>query len=330
MKAIVIGLGSMGKRRIRLIQKLDSKVDIIGVDSREDRKKEAAEVYGIFVVDSLKEAIDRGADCAFVCTSPLSHADLIHECLEHKLHVFTEINLVDTMYDENIALAKENGCVLFLSSTFLYRDEIKYIQEQVRRASSLLTYTYHIGQYLPDWHPWESYNNYFIGDARTNGCREIMAIDFPWIYKTFGKVKDVQVKKNKKTNLNINYNDSYLLLLEHENGIQGTVLVDVVSRKAVRNLEIFGEDLYVAWDGTAEGLKKYDIESGQEVRIELYDDVDRQGGYAAFVVENAYTKEIESFFDEMEKSQSTVYGFEDDKYVLDLIDQIEGVQRGDI
>lgn len=330
MKVIVIGLGSMGKRRIRLIQKLDSAVDIIGVDSRQDRKKEAAETYGILVEDSLQNAIDRGADCAFVCTSPLSHAGLIHECLKHRLHVFTEINLVDAMYDENIALAKENGCVLFLSSTFLYRDEIKYIQKEVRSANSRLTYAYHIGQYLPDWHPWESYNDYFVGDVRTNGCREIMAIDFPWIYKTFGKVRDVQVRRGRKTSLNINYNDSYLLMLEHENGIQGTVLVDVVSRKAVRNLEIFGEDLYIAWDGTAEGVKKFDIESRQEVRINLYDSVDRQGGYAAFVVENAYTKEIESFFDEIKNGQREAYGFEDDKYVLRLIDQIEGVSREDI
>ena len=324
-KVIIIGLGSLGKRRIRLMKQIDEKLVIFGVDSREDRRKEAEELYDIKSYADMKDALTQDYDCAFICTSPLSHANLITLCLENNLHVFTEINLVTDRYEENIKLAEEKGKLLFISSTFLYRDEIKFIQKEVRESKSLLSYTYHIGQYLPDWHPWEKYTEYFIGDSRTNGCREIMAIDFPWIYKTFGKVVDIQVKKNKKTKLKTTYNDSYLLLLEHENGIQGTIMVDVVSRKAVRNLEIYGEDLYITWDGSVTGLKKYNIETKTEVIIELYEIVDKQEGYASFVVENAYRNEITSFFDKIETPKDVVYGFEEDKYVLNLIDEIENV-----
>lgn len=322
-KVIVIGLGSMGKRRIRLMKQIDENITIFGVDSREDRRKEAEELYGIKSYEDIKDVLALDCDCAFICTSPLSHGNLISVCLESDLHIFTEINLVNDRYEENIKLAKEKGKLLFISSTFLYREEIKFIQNEVRKSQSLLSYTYHIGQYLPDWHPWENYTDYFIGDSRTNGCREIMAIDFPWIYKTFGKVVDIQVKKNKKTKLKTAYDDSYLLLLEHENGVQGIIAVDVVSRKAVRNLEIYGEDLYLTWDGSATGLKKYNIETKREEVIELYDIVDKQEGYASFVVENAYRNEITSFFDEIETQKNIIYGFEEDEYVLNLIDKIE-------
>ncbi len=37
---------------------------------------------------------------AFICASPLSHADVIHECLKRNWDTFTELNLVDTGYDE--------------------------------------------------------------------------------------------------------------------------------------------------------------------------------------------------------------------------------------
>ena len=37
MKVIVIGLGSMGKRRIRLLKKISADIEIIGVDSNMER-----------------------------------------------------------------------------------------------------------------------------------------------------------------------------------------------------------------------------------------------------------------------------------------------------
>ena len=40
MTVIVIGLGSMGKRRIRLMKAMKLPIDIVGVDSRQERCEE--------------------------------------------------------------------------------------------------------------------------------------------------------------------------------------------------------------------------------------------------------------------------------------------------
>jgi len=55
MKFLVIGLGSMGKRRVRNLQALGME-NIIGFDPRADRRAEAAEKYGIPVFASLDAA----------------------------------------------------------------------------------------------------------------------------------------------------------------------------------------------------------------------------------------------------------------------------------
>lgn len=39
MKFLVVGLGSMGKRRIRLLKSNYNNIELIGVDTKEDRKK---------------------------------------------------------------------------------------------------------------------------------------------------------------------------------------------------------------------------------------------------------------------------------------------------
>lgn len=125
MRVAVIGLGSMGKRRIRLIKQIDENIEIIGVDLNEDRREETESKFNIQTVDSI-EALPEGVSAAFVSTSPLSHAAIIKQCLMRRMNVFTELNLVSDGYDENMMLAQNKGCVLFLSSTFLYREEITH------------------------------------------------------------------------------------------------------------------------------------------------------------------------------------------------------------
>lgn len=324
MNIVVIGLGSMGRRRIRLIKQYNNSYKIIGVDLNKDRRITSESEFRIETRDSLEEAIkNHNLNCAIICTSPLSHSKLINLCLKNNLHVFTELNLVTDGYDENIQLAEEKNKVLFLSSTFLHRAEIKQINKLVKMQDERLNYNYHIGQYLPDWHPWENYKDFFVGDKRTNGCREIFAIELPWLIEVFGNVKDIVVRKSKISSLNIDYDDNYMVILEHESGHKGMLAVDIVSRKAVRNLEVFGENLYLSWDGSAEGLKMMDIEKRKEENILLYEKVDQLNQYSKFVVENAYYDEIVSFFNVISNNIEPIYDFEKDKIILDLIDRIE-------
>lgn len=325
MKIIVLGLGSMGKRRIRLINEHEN-VEIFGIDSQKSRCAEVKEKFNITCYNSIDEACKaQNIEAAIISTSPLSHASIIKECLEHNLHVFTEINLVKDGYDENIALSKSKDKVLFLSSTFLYRKETQTIIEKVHKAKCPLNYIYHVGQYLPDWHPWESYNNYFIGNKKTNGCREIMAIDLPWVVTAFGNIKDIKVMKSKNTKLNISYNDNYLIMLEHESGAKGVFAVDVVARKPYRHIDVYGEHLQLSWNGTADSLNEYDIENKQEVNISFSDASEHVEGYAAFITENPYREELNAYLRQIaDKDFTPVWDFNKDKAVLDIIDKIEG------
>ncbi len=326
MNVVVIGLGSMGKRRIRLLKKCPDIQEIFGVDARADRRSDAENASGIPVYQSLEEALAcHPVECAVISTSPLSHHAIIKKCLEYKLHVFSEINLVSDGYEDNMRLALENGRVLFLSSTFLYREEIKYIQREVKKQDQPVNYIYHVGQYLPDWHPWENYENFFVGDKRTGGCREIMAIEFPWILETFGSIKSVSAVSGRLSQLKVSYDDCYVIRIEHENGSTGTFIVDVVCPKAVRNLEVYRENFYLSWDGTPSGLQEYDQKEKGMRDILLYEKVERSEGYQSTIIENAYANELEEFLEVVRGEKKQSYGFKKDLNTLNWLDQIEGV-----
>ena len=210
---------------------------------------------------------------------------------------------------------------LFLSSTFFYREEIRYIRERVTKDKKW-NYVYHIGQYLPDWHPWENYKDFFLGDKRTNGCREIMAIELPWITGTFGEVQSVNVLSDKLTDLNIDHNDNFMIQIRHKNGNKGSLIVDVVSPAAVRKLEIYSEGAYLSWNGTPDSVTEFDSVSKRLVPVSLIEQAEHMEGYSSFVVENAYKNEIREFFNVVEGTALAKYGFEQDLEVLKLIDMI--------
>ncbi len=328
MKAIIVGLGSMGRRRARLLHQFDHTIPIFGIDMQEARRKQAELELGIQTFGSIKEACMKYApDIAFVSTPPLSHPSIIRECLNQHLHVFTELNLYDIGYNENMELADSNGLVLFLSSTFLYRREIQYIKDAVDNCGCRLSYTYHAGQYLPDWHPWESYQDFFVGKKETNGCREFMAVEFPWLTDVFGQVKAVHSICSRDSSLQIDFPDTYQIIFEHESGHKGMACIDVVSRKAVRRFELSGEHLYLTWNGTPDSLFRYNFETKEELPVSLYSTVDRREGYSPFIIEDAYTSEIVNFLNVVKGEEHPRYSFEKDKIVLSIIDKIEKVRE---
>lgn len=320
MVICVIGLGSMGKRRIKLLKAFFDDLVIIGIDNNVERVKSVAGEYGIDCYFALSD-VPQKPNCAFVCTSPQFHASIIQECLVNDLHVFSEINLIDDLYDENIQLAKQKRKVLFLSSTPLYKEEMKIIDNRINQNGKPCAYQYHVGQYLPDWHPWDSLENFFVSNKNTNGCRELLAIELPWIGNVFGQIKNVHVVKAKLTDLKLDFSDTYLIQVEHSTGTIGSLTVDVVSRQAVRKLEIFNEDLYIRWDGTPETLYEKDVISGELKRIPAGVYI-HEDGYSESVNEYAYVKEIEEFF-EVINGKEPLYSFEKDKEVLKIIDKIE-------
>ena len=323
MNVLVVGYGSMGRRRIRLYKQLDKNAEFICVDSNSERIKQIKDDGHIAYAD-LKEAIKENPDYAFVCTSPLSHAAIIPILLKNKINTFTEINLSSKNYDEMIQLAKENDVKLFLSSTMIYKKQIQKIKELVQKEVQPLTYIYHIGQYLPDWHPWESYKDFFIGKKESNGCREIYAIQLPWIIDTFGEVERVNKTSHKTTKLEIDYDDSYITTFEHKNGSKGVFVVDIVSRVATTYLEIIGENLHITWDGSNDGLKIYNINERKVERFMAYENLEHNEKYAVNIVENTYLDEIKDFVSFILNGTEPKWSIQKDYYVLGLIDKIEG------
>ena len=322
MKVVVIGLGSMGRRRIRLMQAMPDGFEIVGVNRSAERRAQVEKELGIRTFATLAEAIEAAKpQAAFVCTAPAGHGPTVLECIDAGLDVFMEINLIGPWYAEAAAKAKAKGVKLFISSTPVYRREMRYVADTVRGEP--VNYLYHCGQYLPDWHPWEDYHNFFAAKKETNGCREILCVELPWIEKAFGKIESVLVMSGRLTSLDIDFPDHYMMSIRHAGGSKGLYCQDIVSRKGLRRLEVFSEKHHIFWEGTPDSLSAYDVEAKELRPVRLYDDVVQDGRYNANIIENAYADEIRAFFDYVQRDVVPPYTFDEDAHTLAVVDAIE-------
>lgn len=224
---LVMGLGSMGRRRIRCLQALGYK-NIIGCDIREDRRKEAAKLYGIECNEF--GMIPTSITTVFICLPPKYHA----EQAKHfkKCPTFIEAGTEKLDYGTP-------------SATMLFNPLVKIIQEKLPSIGKLVNITYHCGQYLPDWHPYEKVSDFYAGEV---GVIEMVAFELMWFTKLFGFHRFSALVRDETSIEGLKAPDSVAFVIELCRNAHATIMIDVVSRTPIRQLVINGTEKQLRYD----------------------------------------------------------------------------------
>lgn len=166
-----IGLGSMGKRRIRNLLFNDiKKENIFGFDIRKDRCQEVEKKYGIHTFGNFREALKQSNPRVFIIsTPPDKHTKYFLYAARNKKHFFTEHPTTDKGYKELLKL-DDGSFVAAPSCTLRFHPAIKTIKKMLdqKAIGKILSFQYHMGQYLPDWHPWEDYRDVYFFLKKNN------------------------------------------------------------------------------------------------------------------------------------------------------------------
>lgn len=239
MKIGVIGLGSMGKRRIRNLQHLKI-YSIIGYDISESRRRETSELYGVKSESSEESFFKNKFDAIIISTPPQHHMYYAEHAAELAIPSFVEASVVEA--ERIAALDKFNsisGNITIPSCTmvfFPFVSEIKRIVDS-RVLGDVLTINYQVGQYLVDWHPWEDIKEYYVSIKETGGARELVPFELTWMVQVFGSVKVLGSTIKKLSEMEVEIDDTYLMQLQFGEKSLCNMLVEVISRpKATREM----------------------------------------------------------------------------------------------
>lgn len=320
MKFLVIGLGSMGKRRIRNLQYLGFS-EILGYDLREDRRQEAENKYGIKTIANLETL---NVDAFIISVPPDQHHIYMLKAVELNMPCFVEASVVDYSFNELITLSENNNVFIAPSSTMYFHPAIKkiksIIEEQVIGLPTSISY--HSGQYLPDWHTYEKVKDFYVSQKETGGAREIVPFELTWLTKIFGFPSSVFgcVKKTIEIEGAELIDDTYVGVLDYESFIL-TLTIDVTSRVATRKLLINGSKGQLLWDWDNNFISVYTPDCGwNNMEFEM---LAAEEGYNKNITEQMYIDELSCFIAGIADSQIYINNLPNDHAVLKILYAIE-------
>ena len=323
MKFLIIGLGSMGKRRIRNLQYLGYS-KIFGFDLNEDRRQEAVNKYGITTIENFDNVASLEVDALIISVPPDKHHIYMLKAIELNKPCFVEASVVDYSFNELISLSEKNKVFIAPSSTMYFHPAIKkiksIIEEKIIGLSTNISY--HSGQYLPDWHTYEKVKDFYVSQKETGGAREIVPFELTWITKIFGFPSSVFgcVKKTIEIEGAELIDDTYVGVLDYDSFIL-SLTIDVTSRVATRKLLINGSKGQLIWDWNNNFISVYTPANGwNNIEFEL---LSAEEGYNKNITEQMYIDELSCFIAGTGDSQVYINNLSNDHAVLKILYAIE-------
>ena len=320
-KFLQIGLGSMGKRRIRnLLFHGISKEQIFGFDLSKDRIKEVEEEFGIKTYTDFDIADKEVAPDSYIISTPptLHHEYFLHAAKEKK-NFFVEVTTRNDGYKELYPLL-DDSFVAAPSCTFRYFPAVVKIKELLDDGiiGKPLSFNHYLGQYLPDWHPYEDYRKVYFAQKDTGGCPEMFAYDLVWLTDMFNSsVKKVVGMRGKVSDLEMTADDLYTSVVQFKNGMVGNMMIDLLNRKASRTLKIIGTDGTLDWDWLNHQISIYNADKKETSEIQLLKGK-KVGEYNT--TEDAYEAELGDFLQAIEGKKKYSYTFQEDEEILNSFD----------
>jgi len=319
---LIVGLGSMGKRRIRNLLKLGY-LELIGFDPRKDRRNEVWCEYKIPSVKTLEDALGKKPDCMIISTPPDLHYKYADIAIKENIHFFTEVNLSSKDVSKIIRKLKTKSIVGVPSCTMLYTPVVKKLKQLInkRHIGQILTVYHHFGHYLPNWHPWEDYRKFYVSKKETGGAREIIPFELIWLTSLFSEIKSVYGSIHKISDLKTDIDDIYQIILEFKNGIQCIFVADVISSPAFNETKIIGDKGVILCDHNKQFIKISNGEKWKTLKLKMGRVAKGYKGNTP--PESIYEEEIQNFLRAIMQNKKYPFSFKAELKILRILDSIE-------
>lgn len=326
IKFLQIGLGSMGKRRIgNLLHSKIPRKNIYGFDISQQRCNEINTKYKIKCFVDFEQAINIvNPDVYIISTPPNLHMKYALFAAKKQKHFFTEVDTSITNY-KKLLKCLNNSFIAAPSCTFRYFYPIKKIKSLIDNdlLGKPLLFNYHMGQYLPNWHPWEDYRKVYFAQKETSAIKEMIPYELNWLQWIFdSKVNQIIGVKSKITNLEMKADDNAISIIRMKNGLIGTFIIEVISRIPIRRLLLIGDKGQVEWLWKENVIKYFNYKKQETEIIKL-----KAGKVLKnyIITENMYNDEIKDFLNSIKKGVKFPYSFKENYQNLNLVTKFRNI-----
>lgn len=248
-RILIAGLGSIGLRHLNNLLQLGEK-DILLLRTRNEPVKEAPELP---VFTNLQEALLQKPDAVIVSNPTSHHMDVALQAAKAGCHLFIEKPLSHTW--ENVetlsAIVKEKKLMGMVGFDMHFDPGLQKVCQLIKDGTigHITAIQAQVGQYLPDWHPWEDYRKGVSAQVQTGGGVILDLIhEIDYVTWLMGEAKEVVSINGHVSSLEIETEDTASILIRFKNNAIGTINLDYIQRTLSRSCRIVGEEGTITWD----------------------------------------------------------------------------------
>lgn len=233
-RLLVVGLGSMGRRRVRAGLALGCEVE------------------------TWRRGGDAAAAAAWapthvaVCTPSSLHLDALRWAVEHGCHVLVEKPLAHAPegVEPVLEAARAAGLCVAVGCNLRFHPGLVAVKTAVDdgRLGRLLSLRAEIGQYLPDWHPDEDYRSGYAARRELGGgalLTLVHELDLAWWIA--GPIMSCSGLATRVSDLELDVDDLVELVCRHEGGAVSSIHADFLDRSFNRRSRWVGSEATAEW-----------------------------------------------------------------------------------
>jgi len=255
-RALIVGLGSIGQRHLRIARFLLPSADIRIL---RHQKCESVPEYADSCISSIDEALDFAPQAAVISSPSTFHMQTAQPLAEAGVHLLVEKPLAASLEGVGRLLSTCAARKLVLMTAYNLRF-LPSLQEYRRliqsgRIGRVISVRCEIGQYLPSWRPASDYRQ-GVSASRALGGGALLELshEIDYLRWIFGEVAWVQASLSRQSDLEIDVEDTAHLILGFDSGTDGRKLIanlsmDFVRQDTTRQCLAIGEQGSLRWNG---------------------------------------------------------------------------------
>jgi predicted dehydrogenase len=249
-KTIIIGLGSIGTRHFNNLKTLGFK-DICLVSSKTVKPKDWD---GFEVYPTLESALKQSSYThAFVCSPTAAHVSQLKQLVEAKVpKIYLEKPISNNLEQlDQFKNFSKQGIQILVGYDLHFDPGLAKVKELLdnQMVGKLYSANAFVGQYLPDWRPYEDHRKGMSASVEKGGGVMLDLIhEFDYLTWLIGKAEMVSAIYQNNKELEIETEDVADVLIKFESGATGTIHLDYHQRVLIRNCVITGATGTIKWD----------------------------------------------------------------------------------
>ncbi|HBH00786.1 MAG: hypothetical protein A2X36_02275 [Elusimicrobia bacterium GWA2_69_24] len=287
MKALIVGLGGIGRRHARNLKAIDGSARICAwrPQSADDGLGDLAPLVER-VVRTADEALAWGPDLAVLATPASMHVEAAVPLARAGIHLLVEKPLSDRLdaVDGLLALCEARALVLMVGYNLRFAHSLARLRAALADGAigRVLALRAEVGQFLPDWRQGRDYRRSASAQRALGGGAVLeMSHELDYARWLLGEVTAVSARTARLGDLDVDVEDAAEITLEFASGALGNIHVDMLDRARTRGCRVVGTEGTLVWDGVEHRTELFTASTG--TWSELYSGVgeDRNAMYVA-------------------------------------------------